>query len=169
MKINVKRVSIFLVSSLIFTGMTFNTAFAVDQAGGKCKKAGQKIKVGANELTCTLIWVSTSTSPKPTTSSSSATKAMQSKSFRLENVTFENGALGGQATARVTNTAKSVKSAFFTITIFEPDGKTVAVSLNSVANSVPAGQTITLTFLGTKELPTGSFKYSFQVDTELNG
>jgi hypothetical protein len=54
------------------------------------------------------------------------------------------------------------------VSIFASDGKTVAVSMFGIVNEVGPGQTVTVTFMSVSgELPNGSFKYSFQVDTEF--
>ena len=147
-----------------------NYAYAANTAGGKCTKAGQTVTVGGQKLTCTLIWVAAGGSKKPAGDASKDSSGMSSKSFRLENATFNTDLGSAGATARITNTSKSTKSATMTITIFGPDGKSVKASLMGVANSVGAGQTVTVTFFSVNDqLPAGEFKYAFQVDTELNG
>ncbi len=146
--------------------MVLTNAFAANSAGGKCTKAGQTVTVGGQKLTCSLIWVASKGSaaaPEPTKSSS-----MQSKSFRLESVTFNNDFGSAGATARVTNTSKGTKTATMTLTIFASDGKTVAFTMSGVVNAAGAGQTVTATFMSISgELPSGTFKYQFQVDAEF--
>jgi hypothetical protein len=93
---------------------------------------------------------------------------MQSKSFRLESVTFNNDFGSAGATARITNTSKGTKTATMTLTIFASDGKTVAFTMSGVVNAAGAGQTVTATFVSISgELPSGTFKYQFQVDAEF--
>jgi hypothetical protein len=72
------------------------------------------------------------------------------------------------ASARVTNISKNKRTATMNVSIFASDGKTVAVSMFGIVNEVGPGQTVTVTFMSVSgELPNGTFKYSFQVDTEF--
>jgi len=152
---------------LLFTSFVAYEAFAVGGPGTKCSKAGQTTTVNGEKLTCSLIWVSakpkTSTAPSTPTSNS-----LQSKSFRLESVSFNNDLGGGGAEARVKNTSNRKKTAVMTITIFKSDGKTIALTLNGTANEVAPGETITVSFFTIGgDLPSGQFKYAFQVTAEF--
>lgn len=105
-------------------------------------------------------------SPTPAATVAKKLGLAQDKSFRLESIKFTNDS-GAGANARVTNISNTSKSAFLGISIFEPDGVTVATTLLDVVNDVAPGQTITATFMSAGDaLPSGQFKYSFQVTTE---
>ena len=159
-----KVATIMVIASL--GTMVLTNAFAANTAGSKCTKAGQTVTANGQKLTCSLVWVAakgSSAAPTPTKSS-----AMQSKSFRLESATFNSDFGSAGATARVTNVSKSTKTATMTITVFASDGKTVAFTMSGVVNAVGAGQTVSATFVSISgALPSGSFKYQFQVDAEF--
>jgi hypothetical protein len=53
-----------------------------------------------------------------------------------------------------------------TITIFKSDGKSVYSTMIGSAQGVLPGEVVTVQFVGTGDLPEGTFKYSFQVDME---
>lgn len=94
--------------------------------------------------------------------SAAESDAVQSKSFRLESISFnsELGCVG--ATARVTNTSKKKRSATMNVSIFAGDGETVAVSIFGVVNAVELGQTVTPSFTSVSgALPSGKLEYSF--------
>jgi len=156
-----------VVLLLFFTSFVAYEAYAAGGSGTKCSKAGQTTTVNGEKLTCSLIWVSSkpNTSAAPTTP---ANNSLQSKSFRLESVSFNNDLGGAGAEARLKNTSKFKKSALLTITIFKSDNKTIALTLGGTANEVAAGETVTVTFMGIGgDLPSGQFKYAFQVTAEF--
>ena len=145
-------------------------AFAAAAPGSKCTKVGQTLNVNGQKLTCSLIWVASKpVAPSVTPSKSPAnSNLLKSKSFRLESISFNSELGSAGATARVTNTSKNTRTATMNISIFASDGKTVAVSMFGVVNAVGPGETVTVTFMSIAgELPTGKFKYSFQVDAEF--
>lgn len=142
-------------------------ANAANNAGSQCAKAGQSVTVNGQKLVCSLIWVASGvkSSPTPTKTTSNS---LQSKSFRLETITFNEEFGSAGATARVTNISSNTKTATLTITIFKGDGKTVAVSMMGVVSSAGPGQTVTVNFISVSgDLPSGQFKYAFQVDAEF--
>ena len=105
--------------------------------------------------------------PKPTGTVAKKPGLAQDKSFRLESVSFNTDLGSAGANARVTNISDTPKTGIFGISIFEPDGVTVAVDLMGSADGVQPGQTVTAQFISTKgDLPAGRFKYSFQVSME---
>jgi hypothetical protein len=145
-------------------------AYAASSPGSKCTKVGQTSNVNGQKLTCSLIWVvSGPVAPSVTPSKSPAnSNSIQSKSFRLDSISFNSEFGSAGATARVTNTSKKTRTATMNVSIFASDGKTVAVSMFGVVNEVGPGQTVTVTFLSVSgDLPSGKFKYSFQVDAEF--
>lgn len=145
-------------------------AFAADAPGSKCTKLGKTSNVNGQKLTCSLIWVASKGVTPSVTPSKSADKSnsLQSKSFRLESISFNSDLGTAGATARVTNTSKNTRTATMNVSIFASDGKTVATSMFGVVNGVGPGQTVTVTFLSVSgELPNGKFNYSFQVDAEF--
>lgn len=156
-----------LLVLLTFSGVEKANAVS---AGSKCTKLGQ-IKVSSGKkLTCSLIWTETgsSTSTEKPAKDSSKNSALQSKSFRLESVSFNSDLGSAGASARVINISRTTKTATMSISIFGPDGKTVLFNMMGVVNAVPAGQTVTATFTSINgEFPSGQFKYSFQVDAEF--
>ncbi|HUW87725.1 MAG TPA: hypothetical protein VMW30_05030 [Candidatus Paceibacterota bacterium] len=95
------------------------------------------------------------------------TDPMTDKSFHLVSVNFTNNSGFGGADARITNISDRVKSAIFGLTIFAPDGISVAQSLMGSAEEVQPGQTVTVQFVGTGEVPASQFSYAFQVSTEF--
>ena len=144
-------------------------AFAANNPGSKCTKVGQTTTANGQKLTCSLVWVASgSTKPSVTPSKSpDVSNALQSKSFRLESISFNSDLGSAGATARVLNTSRNTRTATMNVSIFASDGKTVAVNMFGVVNAVGPGQTVTVTFMSISgELPDGTFKYSFQVDTE---
>ena len=91
---------------------------------------------------------------------------MTDKSFRLDSVSFKDVSDIGGANARITNISDKTRTAIFTISIFESDDVTVAVSLSGSAQGVVPGQTVTVDFFAGQNLPNGRFSYAFQVDME---
>jgi hypothetical protein len=157
-----------LVAIAAFSAGQF--AFAADAPGSKCTKIGQTSSVNGQKLTCSLIWVASgSAAPTVTPSKSSAkSNSIQSKSFRLDSISFNSELGSAGASARVTNISKNKLTATMNVSIFASDGKTVAVSMFGIVNEVGPGQTVTVTFMSVSgELPNGTFKYSFQVDAEF--
>ncbi|MEI6407275.1 MAG: hypothetical protein WCO85_07095 [Actinomycetes bacterium] len=152
-------VSLILVSS--------EPVFAATSPGSKCTKLGQIINSGGKQLTCSLIW--TTSASKPVQSKTPSKQVtLHDKSFRLESVTFNSslGSAGGDA--RVTNISNHSRTAILGITIFASDGKTILVNLVGNANDVSPGQTVTVSFFSAGgDLPSGSFKYTFQVTAEF--
>jgi hypothetical protein len=154
---------------LITTFTAGQTAFAANTPGSKCTKAGKTSSANGQKITCSLVWVASgSTKPLVTPSKSpDKSNALQSKSFRLESISFNTELGSAGATARVLNTSRNTRTATMNVSIFASDGKTVAVSMFGSAISVGPGQTVTVTFMSISgELPDGTFKYSFQVDAE---
>ncbi len=70
-----------------------------------------------------------------------------------------------RATARVTNTSDSEKTAVVTFTVFK--GSDQVGTLQGTVNQVGAGDTATVTLLSQNKCPTGSLRYEFQVDAEF--
>ncbi len=70
-----------------------------------------------------------------------------------------------QATARVTNTSDSEKTAVVTYTAFK--GGQQVTTLQGTVNQVGAGDTATVTLLSQDPCPSGSLRYEFQVDAEF--
>lgn len=95
------------------------------------------------------------------------TDPMTDKSFHLVSVNFTNNSGFGGADARITNISDQVKSAIFGLTIFAPDGVSVAQSLMGSADGVQPGQTVTVQFVSDGEVPNRRFQYAFQVTTEF--
>jgi len=95
------------------------------------------------------------------------TDPMTDKSFHLVSVNFTNNSGFGGANARITNTSDQVKTAIFGITIFAPDGVSVAQNLMGSADGVQPGQTVTVQFISDGEVPNHQFQYAFQVTTEF--
>ena len=159
-----------LIASMALISMLgIQTAEAVSP-GTKCSKLGQTVVSNGKKLTCSLMWAESAGNKAPATSSKDESKGstLQSKSFRLESVSFNNDLGSAGATARVINISRSTKTATMSIAVFGPDGKTVLFNMMGVVNAVPAGQTVTATFTSISgEFPGGQFKYSFQVDAEF--
>lgn len=141
--------------------------YAASLPGAKCTQLGQVITSGGQKLTCSLIWTATSPKVAPTKAASKSAR-LQDKSFRLESVSFNTDLGSAGANARVTNISNRTKTASLGISIFASDGVTVLANLFGSANAVAPGQTITVTFMSVNgELPSGQFKYSFQVSAEF--
>ncbi|MEI7540562.1 MAG: hypothetical protein WCJ89_03695 [Actinomycetes bacterium] len=155
-----------ILLTLLIASFSTTSSYAGQSAGAACSKAGQSVTANGKKLTCSLVWVAAPSKAK--TISPAKSSALQSKSFQLESVSFNSDLGSAGANARVKNISNKTKSASLTITIFAADGKTVANSLMGVVNAVGAGQTVTVTFISvTGDLPSGQFKYSFQVDSEF--
>jgi hypothetical protein len=165
-----QTIRIILAFLILTSGVTTSSAQAAT-LGSKCPKVGQTTTNAGEKLTCSLIWVSSSSNsaasatPAPSKPSSSF---IQSKSFRLESVTFNSELGSAGADARVTNTSKNTRSAIMVITIFKSDNKSIAFTMSGVANAVSPGDTVSVTFMSISgDLPSGQFKYTFQVSTEF--
>ena len=143
-------------------------ASAANTAGAACTKVGMTMKVGSSTLKCSLVWVAQGVkAPTPTTTPTTQdSNSMQSKSFKLVSIVFDDNGYGGQADARMTNTSNQSKTALFTLTIFAADKKTIAGTMMGSTEKVLPGQTVTVKFIGTSSLPSGSFTYTFQTDME---
>jgi hypothetical protein len=142
-------------------------AQAATTAGSKCTKLGQVVTSGGKKLTCSLIWTTTPVKAAPTKAASKS-NLLQDKSFRLESVSFNTDLGTAGAEARITNISRSSKSASLGITILGTDGKTVLVNMVGSALQVSPGQTVTVTFVSMSgDLPSGNFKYAFQVTAEF--
>jgi hypothetical protein len=166
----VKRISSFTIIAILFASITTH-AFAATTSGSKCSKAGQTTTAAGKKLTCSLIWVAspskTAASAKPEPSKSKS-NSMQSKSFRLESVSWNSDLGSAGAEARVTNTSKNTRSALMNITIFKSDGKTIDFTMTGSADSVSPGETTSVTFFSIAgDFPAGQFQYAFQVSTEF--
>lgn len=156
-----------ILLSLLVVLSSATPSYAATLAGSKCTKAGQVITSGGNKLTCSLIWTATTPKVAPTKSTTKST-LLQDKSFRLVSVSFNTDLGSAGANARVTNISNRSKSASLGITILAKDGVTVLANLMGSANEVAPGQTITVTFISVNGvLPSGQFKYSFQVSAEF--
>jgi hypothetical protein len=119
-------------------------------------------------MTCSLVWVLSPTAAPSPTVSKSTSNSIQSKSFRLESVTFNSDLGSAGAEARVTNISKYTRTATMTITVFKSDNKSIAFTMSGVANSVGPGETISVMFISISgEFPPGQFKYAFQVSAEF--
>lgn len=105
--------------------------------------------------------------PSPTTTVAKKSGLAQDKSFRLESLSFNTDLGSAGAAARITNTSDTSKTAVFDITIFAADNVTVAADLTGSAQEVSPGQTVTVQMVSMRAMPTGRFKYSFQVTTEF--
>jgi phosphohistidine swiveling domain-containing protein len=65
-------------------------------------------------------------------------------------------------TARIANANASTKTAIFTVTLLK--GDTVIASLQGSANSVSAGQTVTVDLISEDKFAAGNYQTEFQVD-----
>jgi len=162
-----KKLTIFgtSIALLVWIG---GMASAANTAGSACTKAGTTIKVGSSTLRCSLVWVaqgSPTATPTPTQTTQDS-GSMQSKSFKLVSIAFNDNGYGGQASARMTNTSNKSKTALFTLTFFAADKKTIAGTMMGSAEKVLPGETVTVNFVGTASLPSGPFTYTFQTDLE---
>ena len=160
-----------IIAILILVSEVSTASAQAATIGSNCPKMGQTTTDAGKKLTCSLVWVSSSSNsvatvtPAPSKSSSSS---FQSKSFRLESVTFNSELGSAGADARVTNTSKNTRSAIMVITIFKNDNKSIAFTMSGAANAVNPGETISVTFMSISgNLPSGQFKYTFQVSTEF--
>jgi hypothetical protein len=166
----VKRISFLIISAILFASIS-TQAFAAITNGSKCSKAGQTTTAAGKKLTCSLVWVvspsKTAASAKPEPSKSKS-NSMQSKSFRLESVSWNSDLGSAGAEARVTNTSRNTRSALMNITIFKSDGKTIDFTMTGSADSVSPGETTSVTFFSIAgDFPAGQFQYAFQVSTEF--
>ena len=105
--------------------------------------------------------------PSPTTTVAKKSGIAQDKSFRLESISFNTDLGSAGAAARITNMSDTSKTAVFDITIFAADNVTVAAVLSGSAQEVSPGQTVTVQMVSMSAMPTGRFKFSFQVSTEF--
>ena len=153
-----------LVAVLVITLLNLNSAVAVTiKEGQKCSPAGATFKQSASTFVCTksagkTVWKK-KVATKPTTQ-------LSNKSFILESVSFSDEYGMAQAKARIKNSSSKTKTGVMTITIFKSDGKTIFTTMIGSAQEVLPGEVVTVQFVGSGELPSGGFKYSFQVDME---
>jgi len=165
-----KKRSTLIVVALLLASVT-PYAYAAVTSGSKCTKAGQVTTVAGQKLTCSLVWVSSSSKTSPS-AAPKATKpssdSIQSKSFQLESVSFNTDLGSAGAEARVTNTSRTTRTATMTITVFKSDNKTIAFTMSGVVNAVAPGETVSVMFMSISgEFPPGQFKYTFQVNAEF--
>lgn len=167
MKESKLRLAAAAIVSMAVIVSSIPSTFAAPTVGGKCSKVGQKISNGNQNLVCSLVW--TMSVPKTAATKAAARSSkLQDKSFRLESISFNTDLGSAGANARITNISNRSKSASLGISIFAKDGVTVLVNLIGVVNDVAPGQTVTATFMSVSgDLPSGQFKYSFQVSTEF--
>lgn len=167
MKESKLRLTVAALVTLMVMVSSISSSFAAPAVGGKCTRAGQKISNGNQNLVCSLVW--TMTVPKTAaTKAPVKTSKLQDKSFRLESISFNTDLGSAGANARITNISNRSKSASLGISIFGKDGVTVLLNLMGVVNDVAPGQTVTATFMSVSgNLPSGQFKYSFQVSAEF--
>jgi hypothetical protein len=157
--------------ALLVTALLLGPAggvFAATTPGSPCQKIGVTTKSGPSLLKCSLVWVTqTNTTVSPSsTPTKSTSPSLQSKSFKLVSIVFNDGPAGGQADARMINISNSTRTALFTLTIFASDKKTIAATMIGSAQGVRPGEIVTVSFVGTQSLPSGAFSYTFQTDTE---
>lgn len=105
-------------------------------------------------------------------SSSSASPAVPSTDdpfldggWKISDIQVQPGQFGTSISGRVTNQTNATKTGVFTLTIFS-NGKRIA-DVQGSANDVEAGQTATVTFIGTTQNLPGdpaTYTYDFQSD-----
>ncbi|MDO8644962.1 MAG: FxLYD domain-containing protein [Candidatus Planktophila sp.] len=162
-----KRLSLIVIFLLISAVSPLQLANAAIKDGSKCSPAGASFKQNGINFICTKISGKVVWKKKSTVPTIKASTGIQSKSFNLESVTFSDDFGLTSASGRVKNTSAKVKNALMTITIFNSDGKSIYTTMVGSAQNVNPGETVTVQFIGTGSLPSGTFKYSFQVDTEF--
>ena len=159
-----KQIKFLLVTSLLISIFAMPTAAAATiKDGQKCSPVGASFKQSGSTFVCTkvagkAVWKK-KTATKPATQ-------ISNKSFSLESITFSDEYVLGQGSARVKNTSTRTRTGVMTITIFKSDGKSVYSTMIGSAQGVLPGEVVTVQFVGTGDLPEGTFKYSFQVDME---
>ena len=136
---------------------------AVIKDGQKCSPVGSTFKMGSSTFVCTKVSGKSVWKKKVATKT---TTQISNKSFSLESVTFSSEYGFSEAVARIKNSSSKTKTGVMTITIFKSDGKSVFTTLMGSAQGVLPGEVVTVQFVGTDDLPSGTFKYSFQVDME---
>jgi hypothetical protein len=160
----VRQVKLLLVASLLISVFAMPVAAAATiKDGQKCSPVGASFKQSGFTFVCTkvngkAVWKK-KTVTKPSTQ-------ISSKSFSLESISFSDDYGISQGSARVKNTSTRTKSGLMTITIFKADGKSVYSTMIGSVQGVLRGEVVTVQFVGTGDLPVGTFKYSFQVDME---
>lgn len=91
---------------------------------------------------------------------------LSDKDWKASDIQVENSQFGTSVTAEITNAAKSSRSGIFTITIYMGDKR--IYNAQGAAQEVSAGQTVTVTFIGTTDKLPGvasDYTYKFQCDT----
>lgn len=85
--------------------------------------------------------------------------------WKISDIQVQPGQFGTSVTGRVTNQTNATKTGVFTLTIFS-NGQRIA-DVQGSANNVEAGQTSTVTFIGTTQNLPGdpsTYTYEFQSD-----
>jgi len=160
----VKNVKLLVVASLLISIFALPPAVAATIKDGQmCSPAGASFKQSGSTFICTkvsgkLVWKK-KTAPKPSSQTSD-------KSFSIESISFSNEYGIAQGSARIKNTSTKTRTGVMTLTIFKSDGKSIHSTMIGSATGVPPGKVVTVQFIGTGDLPSGTFKYSFQVDME---
>ena len=89
--------------------------------------------------------------------------------WTASDIQVERTQFGDSITARVTNTETSSRTGIFTLTIFGPDGARIG-DVTGSANEVEAGQSSTVTFIGTSStdsLPGDPATYTYEFQNDL--
>jgi len=89
--------------------------------------------------------------------------------WTASDIQVERTQFGDSITARVTNTEDNAQTGVFTLTVFGPDGARIGETMGS-ANDVEAGQTATVTFIGsttTDSLPGDPATYTYEFQNDL--
>ena len=153
-----------VVATLLISIFAFPPAVAATvKDGQKCSPAGASFKQSGSTFICTkvsgkLVWKKKA-APKPSSQTSD-------KSFSVESISFSTEYGIAQGSARVKNISTKTRTGVMTLTIFKSDGKSIHSTMIGSATGVLPGKVVTVQFIGTGDLPSGTFKYSFQVDME---
>ena len=159
-----KNVKLLVVATLLISIFAFPPAVAATvKDGQKCSPAGASFKQSGSTFICTkvsgkLVWKK-KTAPKPSLQTSD-------KSFSVESISFSTEYGIAQGSARVKNISTKTRTGVMTLTIFKSDGKSIHSTMIGSATGVLPGKVVTVQFIGTGDLPSGTFIYSFQVDME---
>lgn len=109
---------------------------------------------------------STTAAPPPPPSSSappSGPGGLIDDGWLVESFEYSGGASGlFEATARITNTEDTERSAIYTFTLF--DGESIVATFLGSSNEVPPGDTVTATLISGDTFVEGEFSVDFQVD-----